>query len=73
MDITYAESIDVPDLLYIYKTLDLGETDQKLTNYNVNIRYQDESLRKLTKDEFNEYIRTTVVNNIGNIRVKNNG
>ena len=73
LDITYAESIDVPDLLYIYKTLDLGETDQKLTNYNVNIRYSDESLRKLTKDEFNEYIRTTVVNNIGNIRVKNNG
>lgn len=73
LDIAYAESIDVPDLLYIYKTLDLGETDQKLTNYNVNIRYSDESLRKFTKDEFNEYIRTTVVNNIGNIRVKNNG
>lgn len=73
LDITYAESIDVPDLLYIYKTLDLGETDQKLTNYNVNIRYSDESLRKLTKDEFNEYIHTTVVNNIGSIRVKNNG
>lgn len=73
LDIAYAESIYVPDLLYIYKTLDLGETDQKLTNYNVNIRYSDESLRKLTKDEFNEYIRTTVVNNIGNIRVKNNG
>lgn len=73
LDITYAESIDVPDLLYIYKTLDLGEVDQKLTNYNVNIRYSDESLRKLTKDEFNEYIHTTVVNNIGNIRVKNNG
>lgn len=73
LDVTYAESIDVPDLLYIYKTLDLGEIDQKLTNYNVNIRYSDESLRKLTKDEFNEYIHTTVVNNIGNIRVKNNG
>lgn len=73
LDITYAESIDVPDKLYIYKTLDLDEVDQKLTNYNVTIRYSDESTRKLTKDEFNEYVRTTVVNNIGSIRIKDDG
>lgn len=73
LDITYAESIDVPDKLYIYKTLDLDEVDQKLTNYNVTIGYSDESTRKLTKDEFNEYVRTTVVNNIGSIRIKDDG
>ena len=73
LDITYAESIDVPDKLYLYKTLDLGKTDEKLTKYDVTIGYSDESTRKLTSDEFSEYVRTTVVNNIGTIRVKNNG
>lgn len=73
LDITYAESIDVPDKLYLYKTLDLGKTDEKLTKYDVTIGYSDESTRKLTSDEFSEYIRTTVVNNIGSIRVKNDG
>lgn len=73
LDITYPESIDVPDKLYLYKTLDLGETDGKLTKYDVTIGYSDESTRKLTSDEFSEYVRTTVVNNIGTIRVKNNG
>lgn len=73
LDITYAESIDVPDKLYLYKTLDLGETDEKLTKYDVTIGYSDESTRKLTSDEFSEYVRTTVVNNIGTIRVKNDG
>lgn len=73
LDITCAESIDVPDKLYLYKTLDLGKTDEKLTKYDVTIGYSDESTRKLTSDEFSEYVRTTVVNNIGTIRVKNNG
>lgn len=73
LDITHAESIDVPDKLYLYKTLDLGKTDEKLTKYDVTIGYSDESTRKLTSDEFSEYVRTTVVNNIGTIRVKNNG
>lgn len=73
LDITYAESIDVPDKLYLYKTLDLGKTDEKLTKYDVTIGYSDESTRKLTRDEFSEYVRTTVVNNIGTIRVKNDG
>lgn len=73
LDITYAESIDVPDKLYLHKTLNLGETDEKLTKYDVTIGYSDESTRKLTSDEFSEYVRTTVVNNIGTIRVKNDG
>lgn len=73
LDITYAESIDVPDKLYLHKTLNLGETDEKLTKYDVTIGHSDESTRKLTSDEFSEYVRTTVVNNIGTIRVKNDG
>ena len=73
LDITYAESIDVPDKLYLHKTLNLGETDEKLTKYDVTIGYSDESTRKLTSDEFSEYVRTTVINNIGTIRVKNDG
>lgn len=73
LDITCAESIDVPDKLYLHKTLNLGETDEKLTKYDVTIGYSDESTRKLTSDEFSEYVRTTVVNNIGTIRVKNDG
>lgn len=73
LDITYAESIDIPDKLYLYKTLNLGETDEKLTKYDVTIGYSDESTRNLTSDEFSEYVRTTVVNNIGTIRVKNDG
>lgn len=73
LDITCAESIDIPDKLYLYKTLNLGETDEKLTKYDVTIGYSDESTRKLTSDEFSEYVRTTVVNNIGTIRVKNDG
>ena len=73
LDITYAESIDVPDKLYLHKTLNLGETDEKLTKYDVTIGYSYESTRKLTSDEFSEYVRTTVVNNIGSIRVKNDG
>ena len=73
LNITYAESIDVPDKLYLHKTLNLGETDEKLTKYDVTIGYSDESTRKLTSDEFSEYVRTTVVNNIGTIRVKNDG
>lgn len=73
LDITYAESIDVPDKLYLHKTLNLGETDEKLTKYDVIIGCSDESTRKLTSDEFSEYVRTTVVNNIGTIRVKNDG
>ena len=73
LDITHAESIDVPNKLYLHKTLNLGETDEKLTKYDVTIGYSYESTRKLTSDEFSEYVRTTVVNNIGTIRVKNDG
>lgn len=73
LDVVYAESIEVPNLLYIHDKLDLGEADQKHTDYNVTINYSDGSQRKLDEYDFHEYISTSVVNNRGNIQLKDNG